>query len=149
MRRVSSVIAYSSDTHGVAGSNPGQVNFFFMQPPHCYFTLYCTKNYFFSKGLYFLKICNHTSSYVPTTSGANVDPTSQVCSSAMLVLPIVGNWKLRFFGCSQWHNVHTKFHQNPSSGWAESCGQTLPALYAFISCTSCKERITKRLQPRE
>jgi hypothetical protein len=31
--------------------------------------------------------------YGPTASGATVDPSSQVYSSAMLVLPIVGNWK--------------------------------------------------------
>jgi hypothetical protein len=33
--------------------------------------------------------------YVPIKSGTSVDPTSQVHSSAMLVLPIVGK-KLRF-----------------------------------------------------
>jgi hypothetical protein len=32
-----------------------------------------------------------TSLYGPIASGASVDPTSQVCSSAILVLPIVGH----------------------------------------------------------
>jgi hypothetical protein len=41
-------------------------------------------------------IYNHTSLYCPVGSGATVDPTSQIYSSAMLILPIVGNWKCDF-----------------------------------------------------
>jgi hypothetical protein len=75
--------------------------------------------------LYFSKIYNHTSLYDPIASGASDDPTSQVCSSAMLVLPIVVHLKVRFYGSPQWHNVHTKFHLNSSSGSrVESCGRT-------------------------
>jgi hypothetical protein len=44
-----------------------------------------------SEFCYFPKIYNHTSLYGPGASGASVDATSQICSSAMLVLPIVGN----------------------------------------------------------
>jgi hypothetical protein len=62
-----------------------------MQPPGCYFTLY---KELFSKVLYFLKI--HTSLHGPIASGASVNPTSQVCSSAMLVLPIVEILKVQF-----------------------------------------------------
>jgi hypothetical protein len=32
----------------------------------------------------------------------------------MLVLLSIRNCKLRFSGSPQWHNVHTKFHLNPS-----------------------------------
>jgi hypothetical protein len=85
--------------------------------------LFYTKNYL-SEVSYFPRMYNRTSSCGPTASGANVDPTSQVCSPAMLVLPIVDNCKLRFQVSPQWHNVHTKFHPNPSSGSpVESRGQ--------------------------
>jgi hypothetical protein len=49
-----------------------------------------TKNHY-TKVLPFLKIENHTSLYDPTSSGATVDPTSQVCLSALLVLLIAEN----------------------------------------------------------
>jgi hypothetical protein len=52
--------------------------------------LHYAKNYF-SKVLYFPKIYNHTSLHGPIASGATVDPTSQVCSSTMLVLTIAGS----------------------------------------------------------
>jgi hypothetical protein len=52
-----------------------------------YFKLYKE----FSKDLCFPKIFYHTFLYVSIASGASVDPPSQICSSAMLVLPIVGN----------------------------------------------------------
>jgi hypothetical protein len=48
--------------------------------------------------LYFPKIYNYTSLSGPISSGTIVDPTSQVCLSAiaMLVLKIVGNLKVGF-----------------------------------------------------
>jgi hypothetical protein len=55
-----------------------------------FFILHNTKNHY-NKVLYFPKIYNRTSSYGPIASAVSVDPTSQVRSSAMLVLPIVGN----------------------------------------------------------
>jgi hypothetical protein len=63
------------------------------------------------------------------------------------VITIVEYSKVRFWGSHQWHNTHTKFHPNPSSGSRfESCGQTdgqtWPAHNAFSPCTLCKERIT-------
>jgi hypothetical protein len=61
--------------------------------------------------------CNHdnprNSSYCPLPF--QVAPTSQFSSSAILLLPIVGNRKLRFSVSFQSHNLHTKFHPNPSS----------------------------------
>jgi hypothetical protein len=54
-----------------------------------------TKNHY-TKVLYFPKVFSHTSQHVLIASGASVDPTSQVCSSAMLVSPIVENWQVRF-----------------------------------------------------
>jgi hypothetical protein len=47
--------------------------------------------------------------------GASVDPTSQVCSSAMLVLTIADKCKVRFYGSLRWHNAHTKSCQQFSS----------------------------------
>jgi hypothetical protein len=61
--------------------------FSFLQRP-CYFN--SLKK--LQKFCIFPKIYKHTSLYSPTASGASVDPTSQVCSPAMFVLPIVGNW---------------------------------------------------------
>lgn len=66
----------------------------------------------------------------PTACDLSVDPTSQVRSPAMLVLVIAGRLKLRFYGRAQWHNVHAKFHPNPSiSSQDESCEQTGSALW--------------------
>jgi hypothetical protein len=33
----------------------------------------------------------------------------------MLLLPIVGNYKVLGWGGFQWHNIHTKFNLNPYS----------------------------------
>jgi hypothetical protein len=52
--------------------------------------LHYTK-YYKTKVVHFLELYHHTSLYDPVASGASVDPTSQVRSSAMLVLPIEGN----------------------------------------------------------
>jgi hypothetical protein len=45
----------------------------------------------YNEVVYFPKNYNHTLLYGCILSDAIVDPNSQVCSSAMLVLPIVGN----------------------------------------------------------
>jgi hypothetical protein len=63
-----------------------------MQPPCCYIIQTIT----IPKFCICVKIYNHTSLYDPTATGASVNPTSQVCSHAMLVLPIVGNCEVRF-----------------------------------------------------
>jgi hypothetical protein len=74
---------------GVMESKPSQVKHYF--PCSCHVNILCyTKNYYY-KMLYFSKIYNPTSLYGPTASGVSVDPTSQVFSPAMMVLPIVGN----------------------------------------------------------
>jgi hypothetical protein len=74
----------------VAGSSPARVEIFFLSCSRHVVILHHTKNYF-TKVSYFPKIFYHASLYGPTASGASVDPTLQVCSSAMLVLQIVGN----------------------------------------------------------
>jgi hypothetical protein len=74
---------------GVMGFNPGQVKTFISCSRHM-IILHYTKNYN-GKVLHFPDIFYHTSLYGPVASGASVDPTSQVCSSAMLVKPIVWN----------------------------------------------------------
>jgi hypothetical protein len=81
-------------THGVTESNPGQVKTSSFLSCSRHVILH--KNYY-TKVLYYSKICYLTSLYSPIASGASVDPTSQVCSPAMLVLPIVGNCVVRFW----------------------------------------------------
>jgi hypothetical protein len=51
--------------------------------------------------------------------------------------------RVPFCSTLQWHKVNTKFHPNPSSGSRieQAVRQDRPALYAFISRTSCKEHI--------
>jgi hypothetical protein len=78
-------------THVVTGLNPGQANILlFVSCSRHAIVLHYTKNYC-TEVVYFSKIYNHTSLYDPIVSGANVDPTSQVRSSAMLVLLLVVN----------------------------------------------------------
>jgi hypothetical protein len=67
-------------------------------------------------------------------SGATVDISSQISSSAMLVLRTDGNWEVQLYGRVQWHNVRTKFHPNPSSGfrfesWRQTERHTWSSLY--------------------
>jgi hypothetical protein len=49
-----------------------------------------------SKILYFPKIFYRASLYGPIVNGAGVDPISQICPFAMLVLLIATNGKVRF-----------------------------------------------------
>jgi hypothetical protein len=150
------VVAHWTRTHGVMGSYSSKIVSFFQQvrfyfksykellfPKFCIFRKSMTIHHCMAPD--FPKIYVHTSLYGPIASGASVDPTSQVCFSTMLLLPIVGNLKVRFYGSPQWHSVHSKFHPNPSSGSrVESWGQTdMTSPNAFIPCTSCKQR-TKR-----
>jgi hypothetical protein len=90
IRRISSVVAYCSIRMG--SRDRILVKFFYAA---IVVILHYTKNYY-TKVLYFPKIYNHTSLYGPVACGARVDPTSQVCPTAMLVLLIVGNSKVRF-----------------------------------------------------
>jgi hypothetical protein len=83
-------------------------------------------------------------SSVPYIKWFFVTLTSQVRASGTLLL--YKNLEVCVWGGLQWHNVHTKFYQNPFSGsrdktCGQTDGQTRSALYAFISYTSCKERI--------
>jgi hypothetical protein len=74
--------------YGVAGSNSRQGCIFFSATLLLFYTKQeiAKPNFrIFSENL------NYTSLYGPIVSGASVDPTSQVCSPAMLVLPIAGN----------------------------------------------------------
>jgi hypothetical protein len=80
--------------------------------------------------------------------GANVDPNSEVCPSAMLVLPIGGNRSLTSVHIPQaWrpHHVSLKYLQQFSSLIMLTDGQTcvFSLTYAFTSCTPCKKRITR------
>jgi hypothetical protein len=102
------VVGYWTCTRRFVGSSPSKVKILFFHSA----SMLLLKNYY-TKVLYFPKI--HASLYGPIASGASVDPTSQVCSSAMLVFPIVENLKVRFYSSTQWHNVRTKFYPNLSS----------------------------------
>jgi hypothetical protein len=57
-------------------------------------------------------------------NGTRVAPNSQFHASAMLALPIVRSFEVRFWNSLQWHSVQTKFHQDPCIGSrVETCGQ--------------------------
>jgi hypothetical protein len=84
---VSAVVACWTHTLGIMGSNPCQVKPFFLSCSR-HVILHKTKNCCI-KVLYIPKIFCHTSLCGPIASGASVDPTSQICSFAMLVLLIV------------------------------------------------------------
>jgi hypothetical protein len=59
-------------------------------------------------------------------SGAAVDPTKQVCSSAILVLSMIEKWKGRRYDSPVWF-VCTKFRPNlPSVSRDELCGDSQP-----------------------
>jgi hypothetical protein len=75
--------------------NPGEAKTNFSLSCSRHVVLHYTKNYYI-KVLYFPKTYNNTSLYGPTASGASVDTTPQVRSSAMLVLPIIINIKVPF-----------------------------------------------------
>jgi hypothetical protein len=86
-----STLAKWTSEEAIMQSNPGQVGtfLFFMKPPCCFFALY--KRTTATKIVYFSKICCRTQIKDPVLSGTSVSPTSQVHTSAVLVLPIVGN----------------------------------------------------------
>jgi hypothetical protein len=77
---------------GEMGSTAGHVSFFLVYPHFC-FTSYENSCTIF---LYFPYIYNRPSLCGPIARGAIVDPTSEVYLSLMLVLLVVGNWKLSF-----------------------------------------------------
>jgi hypothetical protein len=92
--RAGCMVGYWTPPHEVMGLNPSQVETFsFLSCSRHAVILHYTKNYC-TKVLYFPKIYNHTLLNGPIASGASVDPTSQVCSSAMLILPILGCRKM-------------------------------------------------------
>jgi hypothetical protein len=131
------VVTYWTHTHVDMVLNPGQVILFFVLCSNHFVLLHYTKNYY-TKMFNFLKIYDYTSLYGTVMCGIIVNSTSQICLSAMFLLPIVGNWS-KIKGSSLWHIFRTKFHPVPSSSsWIESCGQTdgqtWLALYALISC---------------
>jgi hypothetical protein len=71
-------------------------------------------------------------------SGASVVSGSQIHTSAIFVLLIVGNETVGVWGSLQWYNAHNSHHQDQSrllraDASRQTCGQTRPALYVFIS----------------
>jgi hypothetical protein len=76
--------------HVVIGLNPGS---HFFSCSHYVVISHYTKNYC-TKVVYFLEIFHHTSVCGPVASGTSVDSSSQVCSSAVLVLATVENCKV-------------------------------------------------------
>jgi hypothetical protein len=83
--RVSSMVAYWTRTHVVMGSKLSEVKFNFVSCSRHVVVPTNTRNYC-TKDVHLLKIYYHTSLYDLILSGASADPTSQVRSSAMLVL---------------------------------------------------------------
>jgi hypothetical protein len=74
----------------VRGSSRGRVKFFIVSCRCLVAVSVCTKNCC-TKVVYLSKSYYHTSMCDPILSGASVSPTSQVRSSAMLVLPTMEN----------------------------------------------------------
>lgn len=139
--RCSSVVVHWTRPLGFFGWNFVKVTFFVSCILRIVVSHY-TKNCYVSV-VYFPEV-NQKSLYGLTVSRANVEHTSDVRLLVMLILPIVGNWKLRFWDRRHWNIAHTIFHPNPSSSSdVELFGQTneemWSVLYAFISRTSCKE----------
>jgi hypothetical protein len=65
-----------------------------------------------SSNLYAVKVFTYLTSFQdPKLSDATVTPTSQVREPAMLVLSIVGHWKVTLYVTFEWRNAHTKFRQ--------------------------------------
>jgi len=75
-----------------------------------------TKKITLANVAYFMKLSYHKSFQDPALSATSVAPTSQVCSSAMLLLLIIGNLKLQDWSGFQWCNINIKFHSDPSTG---------------------------------
>jgi hypothetical protein len=113
--RVCFVEASRTRTSGVVKSNPNQV-FFFVSCCHHIVILHIQRTT--NQVLYFSRIYHHTTLYGAILSRASVGPTSEVRSSAVLLL-IVENLKVRNLGRPQWHNFHTECHPNPCSGSGE------------------------------
>lgn len=96
------------------------------------------------------KIFYHTSFYRPTASGANVDPTSEVSSSAMLVLIIAGNKKVLFYGRPPWKtSIQNWIQIRPriqELNFTDRQTDRVATICAFISCKesvkTCYHRIT-------
>jgi hypothetical protein len=68
--------------------------------------LFCLR--YTEKFFCFAGVCNRRSLCSPAASVCTVDPTSQLSSYSILVLPVVGNRKLLFFGSPHSHNFRTK-----------------------------------------
>jgi hypothetical protein len=118
--RVSSVVVHWTRAKVVMGTNPGRVKIFIVSCSRHGIVLHCTNNCC-TKVVYFSKIYCHTSLYV----SAIVVPTSQVRSSAMLVLEIVENKNYEFRITSNDITSIPNVIKNPCSGLrAESYGQT-------------------------
>jgi hypothetical protein len=102
--------------------NRTRVKFFFFHVAAMMLNLYYTK-YYYTKVLYFPKIYNHTSLNVPTASSTSVNSTSQVCPSAMLVLPTVEDGKYDFRvvpnGITSFPNFTQIHHAAPDSNHAD------------------------------
>jgi hypothetical protein len=86
--RVSSVVAHQTRTFVVIGLFLVQVIFLFLPGAMFLRALGYTKN-FHINDLYLMEIYNHTPMYDTTVSGTNIYTISQVCSSAILILPII------------------------------------------------------------
>jgi hypothetical protein len=75
---------------------------------------------------------------------------SQACLSAMLVLPVMGNNKVQSWGGFQWHNIHTKFHQNSSCSLpGETCRQTDMVSPVGVHIVNIMQKMDKRHEKKD
>jgi hypothetical protein len=78
--------------------------------------LLSTKKEYSNKVSYFSKTCYHTSFPRPKFNGANIDCTSQVRASAILLLTDCRKLKFVKLGGLEMHKVHTTVHENGITG---------------------------------
>jgi hypothetical protein len=144
------VVAYWTSTHGVAGSNSGQVKTFafsFMQLPCYYFTynkeLICTKICIFRKSTIHYCIALLQVALVSTPPHKFVRPP---CWYYRLYEIEEYDFRVVLNGMTSIPNfiqIRPAVLYLNHEDW-QTNKQPWPVLYAFISCTSCRERIKTR-----
>jgi hypothetical protein len=89
MVQVSCLVVYWTCMYVVMGSNSKEVGFILFHAGAI--SIFYIEQKIPKKICVFVKVYYSTLLYDPTVNGTSVDPTSQVCLSVTLVLPVVGN----------------------------------------------------------
>jgi hypothetical protein len=73
---------------------------------------YIWQEYCFKNHVYFSNIYYHTLFLNLKLNYTTIAPTLQIRPSAILLLMIIENHKVRHRGGAQWNNIYTKFREN-------------------------------------